>query len=272
MNFKPLILLAILATFSTYAHEHPGANHTSTATYMGNEAVLITAGNSKVVFDPLFHNSFGHYQLVPQHMVDAMIAGKPPYDNIAAVFVSHAHGDHFNAEQMLSFLKAQPKTRLFAPTQAVTDIKKLSGHQSVLKQITAISLAYKGKPWRKQVDDLLIEAVRIPHAGWPEHRTEVENIVFRVTLDDKTTVMHMGDADPNDVHFKPLNDYWQMRQTNTAFPPYWFFFSEASRQILDRRINAKHSVGVHVPVKVPPALKNSGLDYFSKPGQTRQIK
>ncbi len=50
--------------------------------------------------------------------------------------------------------------------------------------------------------------IRIPHAGWPE-RASVSNLVFRITLDNNVTIMHMGDADSNDEHFQPYKDYWQ---------------------------------------------------------------
>lgn len=266
-SIKTLLLSSLFFCASSFAHEK-----LASATYMGNEAVLITSSQSKVVFDPLFHNDFTHYQLVPEKMVSAMIKGEKPYDNIAAVFISHAHEDHFDARSMLAYLKAQPKTKLFAPQQAVDAIKALPGHEAVLKQLTPVALTYGGKPWVKKVDNLLIEAVRIPHSGWPDRQVDTENLVFRITLDDKATVLHMGDADPNDVHFKPLDAYWKQRQSHTAFPPYWFFYKKEFRLILDERINAKHAIGVHVPKNVPEMLKNAGLDYFSKPGETREIK
>jgi hypothetical protein len=112
--------------------------------------------------------------------------------------------------------------------------------------------------------------VRIPHAGWPA-RAEVENLVFRVTLPDGATVMHMGDADANDDHFLPQQMHWQQKVTNTAFPPYWFFYSAEGRDILEQIINAKQHIGVHVPVKVPKQLSTSGKMFYSAPGQVTDL-
>lgn len=263
------LFVLILLSFSPLTIAH---NKNPTATYMGNEAILVTSSESKILFDPLFHKVFGQYQAVPETMLESMFIGKAPFDNINAIFISHAHGDHFNAQSVLDLLKAQTNIRLFAPRQAIEEIKGLTKDKAVLSRTTAVALQLGDSPWVKQIDNLLIEAVRVPHGGYPYRHKAVENLVFRVTLDNKATVMHMGDAEPDDQYFKPHDAHWKKRLTHTAFPPYWFYSSQKSQLILDQRINAKNKVGVHVPVKVPGALKASGLDYFSKPGETRVIE
>jgi hypothetical protein len=126
------------------------------------------------------------------------------------------------------------------------------------------------------MEGLKIEAVRIPHSGWPTGRLDVENISWRVTLNEITTVLHMGDADPNDVHFERDAEYWDKRHTHMAFPPYWFFSSTFGPGILKNRVKADHNVGVHVPVSISktPSLRPvelQGYDLFTKPGESRPI-
>jgi L-ascorbate metabolism protein UlaG (beta-lactamase superfamily) len=231
---------------------------------------MVQNGDSKIVFDPFFHNNYGQYQLVPEDIRQALFNDIPPYDNIDAIFVSHAHGDHFAADDMLKYLKSHPKSKLIAPGQAIEKLAALDGSESVIKQTMSIILSNGDKPKVVKIDDLLIEAVRIPHAGWPSRAT-ISNLVFRVTLNESVTVMHMGDADPNDVHFMPYKDYWQSILTNTAFPPYWFYSSKQGPFILDERINATNAIGVHVPVKVPKDLIKTGKAYFSKPKEHKDV-
>jgi L-ascorbate metabolism protein UlaG (beta-lactamase superfamily) len=124
---------------------------------------------------------------------------------------------------------------------------------------------------------LLIEAVRVPHAGWPARQQQVENIAFRVTLDAETTVVHLGDADTSDAHFAHDGAYWSRRRTDVAFPPYWFFLSEPGRHVLERRIAPTRSIGVHVPADVPsrPAEREPelrGHELFTEPGEWRTIR
>jgi L-ascorbate metabolism protein UlaG (beta-lactamase superfamily) len=204
-------------------------------------------------------------------MEEALFAGTPPFDDIDAVFVSHYHGDHFSPEDVLRLLKAQPNIRLYAPLQAVKALRKITRVRDgeVFDRVNAVELAYKDAPVSMGMKDLKIEAVRIPHSGWPTGRLDVENISWRVTLNETTTVLHMGDADPNDVHFKRDADYWARGHTHMAFPPYWFFSANGGREILRNRIRADHNVGVHVPVAVPANLR--GNDLFTRPGETREI-
>ena len=70
---------------------------TSTAQYLANASVLVTTGDTKAVFDPLFRNDFGQYALVPAQMERALFDGTAPFDGLDAVFVSHYHEDHFSA-------------------------------------------------------------------------------------------------------------------------------------------------------------------------------
>ena len=40
----------------------------ATVTYLANEGVMVTRGESSIVFDPLFNNSYGQYELLPGEM------------------------------------------------------------------------------------------------------------------------------------------------------------------------------------------------------------
>jgi uncharacterized Ntn-hydrolase superfamily protein/L-ascorbate metabolism protein UlaG (beta-lactamase superfamily) len=267
---KTLLLIVVVSPLQ--------AGEISRAHYLANEGVMVTRGDTKILFDPLFRNGYGHYELVPDEMEQALFAGTPPWDGIDAVFVSHYHGDHFTPEIMLDFLRARPDIRFYGPAQAIDALRAIAepADEALLDEVVAIDLEYQQAPIELVMDGLRIEAVRIPHAGWPDGRTEIENIVFRVTLDDDTTVVHMGDADANDIHFEHDAGYWDKRQTSMAFPPYWFFQSEDGRQILDERVHAATSVGIHVPEKMPddPAdrpAEFTGVDLFTSPGETREI-
>jgi len=261
-----LLWLTISGHFTVLAHQ-------ASVTYVANEAVLITNGDKKVLFDPFFHKALGIYPLVPEATQQAIFNGTPPFNNLTAIVISHAHGDHFAANDVLKYLLKYPDTQLIAPQQAVTELSVLTGAHQILPQVTSVKLAFNQTPKSLEVAGLLIDAVRIPHAGWPG-RANIENLVFRVTLKSQgtsVTVMHMGDADPDYDHFIPFKDHWQKYVTDTALPPYWFYFSAEGRDILTGMLNVKKSIGIHVPIKIPSQLKSSGEDYFSKPGEMRRM-
>lgn len=247
--------------------------HQASVTYVANEGVLITNGSQKVLFDPFFHQAFGTYQLVPKETKQAIFAGTKPFNDLTAIVISHAHDDHFAADEVLQYLQKYPATQLVAPQQAVTELMALRGAQAVSAQVTSVSLAFNQPPKAFELAGLLFDVVRIPHAGWPS-RADVENLVFRVTLNDpakSVTVMHLGDADPDDDHYLPYKAHWQKRVSDAALPPYWFYFSAEGNDILTNLLNTKQTIGIHVPVEVPKRLETGAADYFSKPGENRVI-
>lgn len=268
----------ILVWVAGYAQADDAVSDTAMAMYLANEGVMVVQGETKVVFDPLFRNGYRQYLLLPEPMKEALFAGRAPFDGIDAVFISHFHGDHFSPEDMLHLLKQQPDVRLYAPGQAVAGLRAVANSQdeALFARVTAVELAYKDPPVTHEMDGLLIEAVRIPHSGWPTGRLDVENISWRVTLDKTTTVLHLGDADPNDIHFARDAAYWDKTHLHMAFPPYWFFNSTFGPKVLMSRLKPDASVGVHVPKSIPtdPALRPVEFrmhDLFTRPGETRVI-
>lgn len=274
------ISIAIVASvYSVILVAHPvgqgaGGNNAKLmgqATYLANEGVMIASGEHKIVFDPFFHNDFGHYQLVPESIRTALFDGTAPYDNVKAVFVSHAHDDHFSATDMHKFLLKQSNVRLYAPQQAVDKLMTLKVDKKVLSRVTAVNIHYGAKPFVTTFGEITIEAVRIPHAGG-QGRRHIQNMAFRVSLANQVTVLHMGDADPKDAFFLPYDKFWQQRQTDVAFPPYWFFGSKQGNDILNNRINSKHAIGVHVAKGAISQLKKSPFSVFTVPGEVYEIK
>jgi L-ascorbate metabolism protein UlaG (beta-lactamase superfamily) len=248
----------------------------STLQYLANEGVAVFHEDTTLLFDPLFRNDYGRYALVPDSTRDALFAGAPPFENITAVFVSHHHGDHFDPADMLRLLQQHTTTQLYAPQQAIDAMQAAAGpeHAPVFERTTALQLNYEDAPQRFQTGEILIEAFFVPHAGWPVRLTDVQNIAFRVTVDDEASVAHLGDADPNLIHFELHREQWHERTTDVALPPYWFFNSKMGNQILDEYVRPKHSTGIHVPssyadpANIPKDL--AGYDLFTRPGDARK--
>lgn len=273
---KKLSFLLFAVTLSTLSIKALADD--SVAHYMANEALMVVHGNTKVMFDPIYKNSYNNYMLLPEEMEAALFAGEAPYDGLDAIFISHYHGDHFTPEDVLRFMNARPDVDMYAPSQAVIALRTIAtdADQGIFDRVTSVELEYKDAPVTLVVDNLEIEAVRIPHSGWPTGRLDIANIVWRVTLDDATTVVHLGDADANDVHFAIDPEFWSNNQPDMAFPPYWFYSSQDGLNILSNRMGAEQSVGIHVPEAMsndanlrPTELRD--VDLFTIPGETRTI-
>lgn len=257
-----VFFFTVVLPFSVQVQSHEGPD--AEVRYLGNEGLLFSDGETKVLFDPFFHNAYGSYQLVPEETRQAIFNSEPPFDRVSVVVVSHAHGDHFSGEDVMKYLRDNSDVKLVGPQQAIDKVLALD--PQLLKQTIGLRLAFGDEPITTSLPGVVIDSVRIPHAGWPQ-RKDVVNLVHRVTLNQRKTVMHMGDADPDDVHFEPFSTHWQKQISNVAFPPYWFFTSKGGPVILSDRINTLKSVGIHVPVQVPDSLKQSGEEYLSVPNE-----
>lgn len=268
-------ILLVLLSGTAIADDEQGFD----AHYLANAGVMIARGNTKILFDPFFRNDYGQYDLVPPEIEAALIAGLAPWDSVDAVFISHHHDDHFDPAVVLSYLQKWPGVSLYAPQQAVDELLTLidTTDESVLKRVHGLELAHDSGSVSIDAGGLLIEAVRIAHGGWPSRNADVENIVFRVTLDESTTVMHLGDADAAKELYEPHASYWDARTTDLALVPVWLMLTEKGRYTLDEHIGAGHEIGIHVYKHVPELPEQrpeafEGLDVFTNPGEVRHFK
>ena len=260
----------LLAFFPSLAAAHDQAR----AHYLGNEGVMIERGDTKILFDAFYAQGFGQYALIPKDISDAMMNGEPPFDGVDAVFVSHVHGDHFTAQPTIAYLRAQPDVTFFAPEQVREKILEAGIDESdpLMQRIRALTLAPDDDGVSLSFDGLEIDVVSVPHAG---NRPHIQNYAWRVSLDQETTVIHLGDADTVVSNFSRHQAHFNKKTTHTAFPPYWFVGDENGALILSDIVKAKQVIGVHVPKRAAgngDEWRNQlGGDLFTDPGETRQI-
>lgn len=268
-----LLSLVITALLWTHGHAH---DTSAQATYLGNEGVMVVRGNTKVVFDAFYSNSYGQYTLVPAEISEAMLAGAAPYDGIDAVFVSHVHGDHFTAGPAIAYLRAQPQVQLYGTGQIREAILEtgVDAKDPIFERIHTYSLKPEDEAIELSLDDLIIEAAAIPHSGG-EQMADIDNLAWRVTLDAKTTVIHLGDAGPVIADFERHRPFFENRKSHVACVPYWLFLDKTGVSIIENYIAADQAIGVHVPAsatgKGEETRAQLGADAFTDPGETREI-
>lgn len=263
-----VLIIGIVASSPLYAHD------IATASYLGNEGIMVQRGETKVLFDAFYAEGFGQYALVPPAISAALLNNEAPYDNIDAVFVSHVHGDHFSPESAIAFLRANSTVNMYGPEQIREAFlgADLEENDPVFNQLSVISLEPTDEGQTLHAASLAIDVVSVPHAGtW----TEIQNYAWRVTLGSDTTILHMGDADPKVSNFSRHQAHFDAVATDAAFPPYWFLGNRDGELVLNDVIKAKQIIGIHVPKRA--AGKGSewrnrlGGDVFTDPGEKRSV-
>jgi len=246
--------------------------------YLGNAGVLVQLGATKVLFDPLYRVSDERYQSVPEPLENAVLVGEPPYDGVAAIFVSHVHHNHFSPGLVLDYLMIHPEVRLFAPEQAIRTLRRFAGEgdEQSLERITAIDLPAAAPPAHYTLGPLAVTAVRIPHAEGPKPDPDLQNLAYEVTAEGVGTVIHLGDAAPRAELFERFAGQIQTGSEPVVLAPYWFFLKPEGRSILERQLHAAEVLGIHVPVEIagqrsrrPMALR--AVDLFTQPGEKRDF-
>ena len=264
LNTIFVLVILCLATIKTFAHSNDSNVH-----FLGNAGVMIVGKSNKVLFDPFFHNHYGQYTLVPETIRQKIFNSEAPYNDIDAIFISHIHDDHFDAKDLTRYLNLNPSAKLYVPAEARRQLDKQKNYAKVDSRITYVDINLGQEAVTFLTPSLTVDAVFIPHAGWP--KMSVQNIVFRVASHNDFTVMHLGDVGSKNVYFETHTVHWQKRKTHLALVPFWLGLSQPGYRIIDQLINADNALGVHVPEAGHPALGESGLDHFIKPGDSRFI-
>lgn len=265
--------LALAIATAPVALAHPSEDDPATAHFLANEAILVTAGETRILFDPLFSVSYG-YPLVAPDVRAAIMAGTPPYDGVDAVFVSHVHGDHFDAGAVNAYLAAHPDVILVGPWQARLDMQAAAGWDAAF-EARIHALPFIASPQDLVLaadgieDAIRVETVHIPHAGGPG-RAGIQNMAHRVTLNGAATVMHLGDATPEPAIYDTHSDHFAARTTQHAFPPYWLL-GQWGGETVRQRLNAAAATGIHIPIQQPDWLDASGEDFFTEAGEEREV-
>tara|TARA_R110000737_G_scaffold8173_1_gene23782 strand:- start:21159 stop:21998 length:840 start_codon:yes stop_codon:yes gene_type:complete len=259
------LILFVLCSNNSFARQYAlGA-----AYYLGNEGVLVVGKQKKILFDPLFDKNYQRFTLVPANLKLKLLGNIAPFKNINVIFISHSHADHFDAKELSSYLHKYQNVQLVAPTQAIDKLKLLPNYKKITKQLHAIAMKVGEQPIEISLGGVQVEVIRIPHVGWPD-RTDVENLVYRVTLDD-FTVMHLGDSDINPEHYLPFSRFWSKKTSHHAFIPGIFAVNADSEQSIKELINVKRITHIHIAMNVPEKLKALKVDFFSIPEEIREI-
>jgi L-ascorbate metabolism protein UlaG (beta-lactamase superfamily) len=215
-----------------------------TITYIANEGVLIESGDKKVMIDALFDKYYEDYLHPTEDMLEKMIAGKAPYDDVDLLLSTHIHRDHFAPTVTGRFLKSHPETKLISSAQLAKSIADdYAEGASVADQVEGI--ARDTQVHEREVNGMKVTAFFIFHSGSSQPRMrQIENMGYLIEING-TRILHLGDSDMNPERFAALN--LQSISVDIALVPYWYMADETGVKIINENIQPKHLLGIHFP-------------------------
>lgn len=104
---------------------------------------------------------------------DAIARAEAPYDNVELIFISHVHGDHFNAEGVLKHLRNNRKARLILTPESF-DRLSFSVNDNSFRERIIVSFPEKGKMEPFKSEGFSGQILQFNHSG-------VQNIGFGLT-------------------------------------------------------------------------------------------
>lgn len=262
-------LIALLSLVNTVSSE----SNVVTVTYIANEGILIQSGNQQVLIDALHKPYLPEYLATPQKNLDAMMASRPPFEDIELLLVSHIHGDHFNAELVAQYLQVSKTAKLFATLQAQSEIAKIFSGLANICDKTQVIRYHAEMDTSFSATGIQVRMVRIAHGGarWSGmqnvgHIVEVGGLKF----------LHIGDPSYGQKDFERLQLFKD--KIDVAILPFWFLTAAKGREIINKLIKPVYLVAVHVPPKeVHSITREIAKHYpeavvFSKPNEKQIYK
>jgi L-ascorbate metabolism protein UlaG (beta-lactamase superfamily) len=229
----------IAADAGTLAPSPPGM---IVVTYIANEGVLITSGETKILIDGLHRRYQRGYPYLPEPYRERIETAVPPFDGVDLVLVSHRHLDHFHPESVGRHLLRNPDARLVSSQQVVAEVEKhFSDYATIQSRVTTVT-----PPLTERVAMTVAGVdMQIIGAGHGSGRhASIQNLGHLITLGGKK-LLHLGDADADPAIFEKLR--LDEQGVDVAFLPMWFLTGEQGPQIVRDRIKPRHIVAVHMP-------------------------
>lgn len=238
-----------------------------TVTYLGNEGMLIEYQDKKIIIDGLFDDISGRFDSPDYDIMDDIIAGRAPYNNVQAALITHAHPDHFDAPSFARFLFNNKKSAMVMTMQAADSIKTKTDLYDSISSRIAVTPWVKG--WQtNDIGDIGVKSAYTRHAG--KAFAKVQNQIFLITIGDKK-ILHVADTQMDVDYFDDLRLIYE--DIDLAIVPFWFLTNLFGAEIVEKHIEAKKVAGMHLPnknnEKTMEKIENffPNATVFSEPGQ-----
>ena len=212
-------------------------------TFIGNCGFLIVSGDTKILVDAPCT-----WYLISDETMELMENGEPPFDEVDLVLITHAHGDHFNAEAVGKHLENNPHAVFVSTYQTITELKRASPNLEGMQERLIGVEPEVGERILLTANGIDVEVFNLPHGENP-----ISNNGYLFTVGG-VKMFHTGDF--TGEYFKAIAYQLPGEGIDIAFVPYFSLHGAWDY------IQAKYVVPMHFDNPGPDNKDMKAVGYF----------
>jgi pimeloyl-ACP methyl ester carboxylesterase/L-ascorbate metabolism protein UlaG (beta-lactamase superfamily) len=211
--------------------------------YVANSGVLVSCGGKKVLIDALFDKPNPEYRAPSTEVLEKIIKGRPPFDGVDLVLVTHNHPDHFAASVAARFMEAHPEMPLVAPVDAVAALRKTAPDWAKFEaRVVPIDLKV-GEKRPLVIKGIPVTAFRTLHGT----ADSPMNLMYLFDLGGRL-VFHEGDSPGKPEEYRAFGLGGE--HLDLALVHYWFPLEPNISAFFQKELKVDHIGLTHLPIRL----------------------
>jgi L-ascorbate metabolism protein UlaG (beta-lactamase superfamily) len=213
-------------------------------TFVANAGVLVSVGERRALIDALFDKPNPEYRAPAPDVLDKIMKGDPPYDDVDLVLVTHNHPDHFDPSLAVRYLESVPGPTLVAPADAVAEMRKVAAEWAkIAPRVVALDMRIRETASR-DLGRIRIKAFRTLHSGGGESPM---NIMYLFDLGG-WRVLHEGDSPGKVDEYRAFG--LGREPVDLALVHFWFPLEPNCARFLREVLKPGHIALTHLPIRL----------------------
>ncbi len=230
-------------------------------TYIANEGVLISAGDTKLLIDAHHYAGNPVYERVHPLRLEKVVNELRPFDGINLILATHLHADHFDAATVGQHLLLNSRAHFVGSEQLTSLIRdNYPKYDLIAPQVETVTPEV-GFFHEGEFNGVKLKLLGMKHGG--KRSNDLLNTSFLITV-DKFKLLHIGDADGSIENFEPFK--LPQEGIDIALLPYWFLTHEPLQRIVNEFIQPGKIVAFHIPPKEAEEITEKIISFY--PGAT----
>ena len=213
-----------------------------TVTQLANEGVIISDGKTRIMIDGFVVEPYSVYGGLPADIIPQFEQQSGAFADIDLALASHRHHDHNQPRFACAFMQGSTATEFYSGSQVIGLMReKCRQFMTTSPRVHEVSPQYEA-PESFQAGSAKIKVFPLSHGTRKFAR--IQNTGHLIELGG-LTVLHVGDAamDATDYARAGIDRV----DIDVALIPFWYFQPGPGAEVIEKYINARFKIAVHIP-------------------------